>query len=107
VRSPSGAAYRFDCLESRLTHEWTEVNYVSSLYNFGVNHLGITVSHSSSVILCLSVALGTCVNFIATVWLLCCGRFPQVLYFIVYANGTIGNFKRDKLMPQCITVDIF
>jgi hypothetical protein len=44
-----------------------EVNYVFSLYNFGVNRLGITVSHSSYVILCVSVTVGTCVNFVAMV----------------------------------------
>jgi hypothetical protein len=44
------------------------VNYVSSLYNFGVYHLGITVFNSSYVILCLFVAVGTCINFVAAVW---------------------------------------
>jgi hypothetical protein len=66
-RSRSRVARRFDHLESRLTSGMNEVNYVFSLYNFGVNRLGITVSHSSSVILCLSVAVGTCVNIVATV----------------------------------------
>jgi hypothetical protein len=55
-----------------------EVNYMFFLYNFGVNRLGVTVSHSSYVIL-LSVAVGPRVNFVATVSFLCCGRFPQRL----------------------------
>jgi hypothetical protein len=43
------------------------LNYVSSLYNFGTNRTQITISH---VIVCLSVAAETCVNFAATLWFL-------------------------------------
>jgi hypothetical protein len=46
------------------------MNYVSSLCKFGMNQIEITISNSSSIILCLSVAVGTCVNFTATVWFL-------------------------------------
>jgi hypothetical protein len=32
----------------------------------------------------------------------------KVIYFILYTHGTIGNLKKkDKLMQQCITVEIF
>jgi hypothetical protein len=31
----------------------------------------------------------------------------KVIYLIVYTNGTVGNFKGNKLMQQCISVEIF
>jgi hypothetical protein len=43
-------------------------NYVSSFYNFGTNGIEITTSNCSSIILCLSVLMGTCVNFFPKVW---------------------------------------
>jgi hypothetical protein len=54
------------CCRYRWLDRWIEVGHVFSLYNFGVDRLGVTYSHSSYSILCLSVAVGTCVNFVAT-----------------------------------------
>jgi hypothetical protein len=58
---------------------WMEVGHVFSLYNFGVDRLGVTFSHSSYSILCLSVAVGTCVNFTATVWFYIVGSSQRPL----------------------------
>jgi hypothetical protein len=41
---------------------------MSSPYNFWTNRIEITISNSFCIILCLSVAAETCVNFVATVW---------------------------------------
>jgi hypothetical protein len=46
----------------------TRINYVSPFYNFGEDRILVTASDSSSITLCLSVAAGTCDNFLATVW---------------------------------------
>jgi hypothetical protein len=48
---------------------------VPPFYSFGMNLIEITISNSSSIILCLSIAAETCVNFVATVW------FPNVYNF--------------------------
>jgi hypothetical protein len=44
-----------------------------------MDRLGVTFTHSSYFILCLSVAVGTCVNFAAmdSVFIRCCGKFPH------------------------------
>jgi hypothetical protein len=47
------------------------MNYTSIIYNFGANRIQITTSNSSPIVLCLSVAAETCVNFVANLW------FPQ------------------------------
>jgi hypothetical protein len=44
------------------------INYMSFLYNFGTNRIENTISNSSSIILCLSVAAETGVNFVTTVY---------------------------------------
>jgi hypothetical protein len=50
--------------------EW-QINYISlPPYNFGANQIQVTTSNSSCVILCLSIALEMCVNFVPTLWFL-------------------------------------
>jgi hypothetical protein len=46
---------------------------------FWMDHLGVTFTHSSYLIVCLSVTVGKCVNFVATdsVFIRCCGKFPH------------------------------
>jgi hypothetical protein len=59
------------CIRTRLHTGYSQINYVSPLYNFGTNRIQMTTSNSSLIIPCLSVAAETCVNSVATVW------FPQ------------------------------
>jgi hypothetical protein len=57
------------------TTELTKRSHVSSLYNFGKDRIEITTSNSSTIIMCLFVAVETFVDSAATVW------FPQVYTF--------------------------
>jgi hypothetical protein len=74
---------------TQLQNFWTllrtkaiRINYVSSLYNSVTNRTEITISNSSSIFLCLSVAAETCVNFVATVWF----RSLQLSVFVSMEN---------------------
>jgi hypothetical protein len=55
VGVPSDSRSYFTVLDSN-----SRINYVSPFYNFGANWTEITTSHSSSIILCSSVAADTC-----------------------------------------------
>jgi hypothetical protein len=69
-----------------------QMNYVSSLCNFGEKRIEVTISNSSYIILCLSVAAETCVNFVATVW------FFTSLQFSVFIS--VENVFRNRWFPR-------
>jgi hypothetical protein len=54
------------------------VRQLSPFYNFGANGIEITTCNSSSAIVCLSVAVETCVKFVATLWFLQAYPLPRI-----------------------------
>jgi hypothetical protein len=83
------------------------MNYVSPFYRFGENRIDITTHKSSSVILCLSVVMETCVNFVATLWFLQAYQLWRIrVSEPLSSNGRLcsasltAHFRRSGVMSQ-------
>jgi hypothetical protein len=73
-----------------------ERSHVSSLYNFGKNRMEITTSNSSSIIVCLSVAVEKC---LATLY-----RAMNVLHIVESVTSEMCLPSRCLAMIICVTL---